>query len=235
MNLAIKLYSSDANPRNVPGTWPSQVVELGESTTLPDNTWLLMTVQEFENYKAIHKAEYDAWYLTYLASLPSHIVPPQTVVVQSQPEPMPFAQPTYRTKMDATLDLLTVQPNTIGDLDFKLLAERYVTGGELIVENAEFGDYITAAVEDIDGVIPALYRPALCEAWPIVATYIVKSWICVETPGTLQAGSVSCKTVDTYPLNAKISAGLHLCIEYHATATGLPRRVAMNYHLTKKL
>jgi hypothetical protein len=110
-----------------------------------------------------------------------------------------------------------------------------VSGGDLVIENAELGDYIVAQVEDLDGVIPSAYRAALCEAWPIVAKYINKSWVLVTTPGTIQAGAITSHSIDTYPLNAKITAGLYLCIEYHAVSTGLTRRVGAAYHLTKKL
>jgi len=155
--------------------------------------------------------------------------------LKSAPEVLPFAQPTYRTKRDAIADLISVAKNTTGDIDFLLTAERYVQGGTLIVENAEIGDYITAMVEDIDGVIPAPYRAALCEAWPIVAQYVMKEFIEVGVPGSVTAGTVTKHHIESYPLNAKIPAGLYLCIEYHAVDSGLTRRVAVNYHLTKKL
>ena len=76
-NLAVKLYNADSNPLNIPGIWPSQVLDIGDSTILPDNTWLLMTTQEYESYKSINKPAYDAWYLNYMASLPVNIPQPQ--------------------------------------------------------------------------------------------------------------------------------------------------------------
>jgi len=165
--------------------------------------------------------------------LPQNIV--DNVAIVTQPDPAPFAIPSYRTKRDAISDLISIEKNTVGDIDFKLTAERYVSGGDIIIENAEIGDYVIAMVEDIDGVIPSPYRAALCEAWPIVATYISKAFVTVKVPGSIQAGSITTQIIDTYPLNAKISAGLYLCIEYHAIDSGLTRRIGINYHLTKKL
>jgi hypothetical protein len=169
--------------------------------------------------------------------------PTQSIIVQSQPtsvissmpDPTPFAQPTYRTKRDAIPSLISVDPGNVGDIDYKLPTELYVSGGDIVIENAELGDYLVAYVEDMDGMIPSPYRTTLCEAWPVVAKYINKTFIMVTQPGTILAGAMTTHTIDTYPLNAKITTGLYLCIEYHAVNSGLTRRIAVNYHLTKKL
>ena len=158
--------------------------------------------------------------------LPDNEVKP--VSVTALPEPQPFAVPTYRTKLNATANILTVAPNTNEHIDFLLPAERYVTGGSLCVKNAELGDYIEASVSDDDEIIPSPYRAALCEAWPIVATYIEKHWVEVS-------GEYTNMKINTYPLNAKVTAGLYLCIKYFAVNSGADRKVAVNYHLTKKL
>lgn len=147
------------------------------------------------------------------------------VAISSAPEQLPFAQPTYRTKRDATNDLVTIAPGTSEVIDYQLTAERYVQGGQLLIENAKLGDYITAEVYDKDGIIPTPYRAALCEAWPSVAQYIVKEWI---SP----AGD---HIINTYPLNAKITAGLYLRVTYFATSDGESRKAAITYYLTKKL
>lgn len=170
------------------------------------------------------------------AGVPLTIVQPtQPVSVTSQPDPVPFAQPTYRTKRDTSGGITTVAKNTTGYTEFQLGAERYVSGGDVIIENAEFGDYLIAKVTDVAEIIPAPYRAALCEAWPIVATYIVKAYVPVRTPGSIQAGSMTTYSIDTYPLNAKITAGLFLEVEYHAVDVGLSRRFVVNYNLTRKL
>ena len=153
----------------------------------------------------------------------------QPVAVTALPEPQPFAVPAYRTKRNATTDLFSCEPGASVDIDYKLLTERYVTGGEIIIENAQLGDYITASVEDVDGIIPTPYRAALCEAHPVISVYIEKAWVLAS------GNSNTIMTIDTYPLNAKISAGLYLCINYHAVSAGTTRRIGINYHLTKKL
>ena len=158
-----------------------------------------------------------------------------TVAVQSQPDPVPFAQPTYRTKRDAIAALVSCARNTSADIPFKVVSERYVSGGTLVVENAEMGDWVEAYVGDNDGVIPAPYRAALCEAWPVVASYIAREYVNVREPGSIFPGTVSVHDIVTYPLNARITAGLYLCIVYHAVDVGLIRRVGVNYNLTKKL
>jgi hypothetical protein len=156
------------------------------------------------------------------------------VAVTEQPDPIAFAQPTHRTKRYAT-DIVTIAKNTSEEIGFQLPSELWSMGGCLLVENAEFGDYVTASVYDVDSVIPEPYRAALCEAWPVVATYIVKAYVKVEVPGTVQAGSISNIEVLTHPLIAKITAGLYLRLTYHAVDSGLTRRAAVNYYLLKKL
>jgi hypothetical protein len=150
------------------------------------------------------------------------------VEVTKLSEAEPFAKPTYRTKLNATADIVTIAPNTTGEINFQLLSERYVTGGSLVVKNAVIGDFITAEVKDLDGVIPEIYRPALCEAHPIVSAYIEKHWVEVQ-------GEYSNMKINTYPLNAKITPGLYLCVSYHAVNSGSNRELGVNYHLTKKL
>lgn len=150
------------------------------------------------------------------------------VSLSTLPEAQPFAVPAYRTKLNATDDIITVAPNTNEHIDFLLTAERYVTGGSICVQNAQLGDYIEASVSDDDEIIPEAYRAALCEAHPIVASYIEKHWVEVQ-------GEWTTMKINTYPLNAKITAGLYLCIKYFAVNAGTDRKVAVNYHLTKKL
>lgn len=152
-----------------------------------------------------------------------------SMVLDSLPEPQPFAVPAYRTKRDATTALAEVSAGQSANIDYKLPEERYVTGGTLLVKNAEMGDYISASVVDVDSVIPEPYRAATCENWPIVATYIIKAW--VEASGN----TMSLQKIDTYPLNAKISNALYLRVAYTAANSGNTRTVAVNYNLTKKL
>ena len=151
------------------------------------------------------------------------------VNIIEQPEPQPFALPTYRTKNDATNEKISVNANDVGNVDYKLLSELYVSGGSIVIKNAKLGDYITACVYDVDEVIPLEYRAILCENWPCVATYITKQWVEVDENG------ITVHRMDTRPLNAKITTGLHLRVSYNAVNEGVTREVLVNYNLTKKL
>lgn len=151
------------------------------------------------------------------------------VQVSTLPEAKPFASPDYRTKRDATPSLVTIPVGTSVSLDYVLPEERYVSGGTLIVKNAELGDYVSATIVDTLGIIPAPYRAAICENWPIVATYICNSWVEVEN------GPLTHHAIDTYPLNAKITQALTLRLTYNSTSEGESRVACVNYNLTKKL
>ncbi len=148
----------------------------------------------------------------------------QDVEVKKTPDPAPFAAPSFRTKRAATASLITIQPNSSENIDYTLLEERYVHGGQMILVGAQIGDYVEAMIVDTLGIIPEAYRAAVCENYPIVATYIIKEWVLAEV-----------HTIDTYPLNAKISAGLTLRVKYHAAASGTDRQVGVTYYLTKKV
>lgn len=231
---ALRLYGSEPNPTGAPALWPKEVIEILYDWEAPADT-IIKTKPEYDSYLAQHKPSYDAWYVGYLASLPANQPIVQQLVISHLPLFEPFAAPTYRTKHNATDALVSIQPGAIGEIDFTLTQERFVSGGSLVIENAEFGDYLIAVVEDESGLIPVQYRAALCEDWPIVAKYIEKAFVEVQVPGTMTPGAITVHKIDTSPLNAKISAGLTLSIRYYSANTGLTRRVAVNYHLTKKL
>jgi len=161
--------------------------------------------------------------LNYLKRLDS-----SPVTITEQADPPPFAAPTFRTKKDATDAKQTCDPNALKEIDYKMLEERYVSGGGILIVNAQPGDYLTASVYDKDGVIPEAYRPALCEAWPIVAEYLPKQWVPATSDKVYQY-------INTYPLNAKITPGLYLRITYHAVDEGIARDIYVNYDLTKRL
>ena len=156
------------------------------------------------------------------------VIVPETVQLTSLPEPQPFAQPTYRTKRDATPTWMDCLAEADTPLDFMLTQERYVSGGDILIKDAKEGDWLSAEVMDVNNVIPAPYRAALCEAHPVVASYITKMWVEPKD-------GYKMLTIDTYPLNAKISAGLFLRVTYHSSAVAGTRKIAVNYHLTKKL
>ena len=157
------------------------------------------------------------WLKTYI---------PKTVDIASTP---PFSEPTHRTKFTGCSEITSVASNNSENIDYQVTAERYVYGGSLIVENAEVGDYISACIYDKDSVIPEAYRSTLCEAWPIVATYVEKHF--VPANGTSHTHEQIC----TYPLNAKITAGLYMRLTYNAIDSGSARGVGVNYKMVKKL
>ena len=152
-----------------------------------------------------------------------------SIKITSMPSPSPFATPTFRTKRNATESTIEILPGGAESIDFLLTVERYVSGGALLIQNGEFGDYITAEVHDPLEVIPVAYRAALCENWPTIATYIEKEFV------EIRDGVHCIHKIDTYPLNAKITAGLCLRITYHAINSGNTRKICANYNLTKKL
>jgi hypothetical protein len=146
--------------------------------------------------------------------------------VISQP---PFSEPMYRTKRNATSDPISCPANETVEIDYLITEERFVFGGEIIIKNAEFGDFLTASVYDRNSVIPELYRATVCENWPTVSEYIEKQWIPVST------GNITVQSINTYPLNAKITSGLFLRITYSAANCGINRDILVNYYLTKKI
>ena len=145
--------------------------------------------------------------------------------VVEQPEQHPFASPDYRTKMAKTPSMVNIAPGSSEVIDLVITEERHVAGGKLILKNAEFGDYVSAEVIDLNNVIPEIYRPVICENHPTVAKYVEGMWI---EPGKKNE-------IDTKPLNAKITAGLVLRVTYYATTEGGNRSCGINYYLTKKL
>jgi len=153
----------------------------------------------------------------------------QKVEVTKQPDPSPFAQPTYRTKREGR-GVMTVAPGASEIIDYVLPEERYVSGGRLIVQGAKIGDWISAEIQDSNALIPEPYRAATCEAWPMVAKYIIKEFVPVAPEGW-----TSMMEINTWPLNARVTAGLALRVTYHAGSEEGERKVAINYYLTKRL
>jgi hypothetical protein len=152
------------------------------------------------------------------------------VSVDSTP---PFAEPAHRTKLDAVASAVAIQPGEAGNIDYLMTEERWAYGGEGFVVGAEPGDWLEAMVVDANSVIPVPYRAALCEAspgWPVINTYVKKSWMLC--PG---GGQNAVFKINTYPLIAKVTAGLVLRTIYHATSAGGARTVYANLLLTKKL
>jgi hypothetical protein len=212
------------------GTWAGQEIEPGayyeiqtsESQTWAQNAAVLASVLTSE--LVVNDGSDISDPVTGLNTLVGLI--PQEVKVKETVAPQPFAQPAFRTKRNAGSAWVTVAPGESQTVDFILPEELYVHGGEFMQIGAEMGDYLTAEVADPNGVIPEAYRAALCESWPTVAKYCLKEWVHPARPT---------KEINTYPLNAKVTAGLALRVTYQATSEGTDRKIAMNYWLTKKL
>jgi hypothetical protein len=162
---------------------------------------------------------------TNYKSLGNKSLTPQVAVTS---EPLPFSVPSYRTKRSKNPAWVTCPSNTETIIDFQMTSELYASGGMFLYKDAKEGDYITAEVFDTNSVIPEAYRTALCEAWPCVAKYVIGAWL-------LPGSGYQSKEVNTYPLNAKISAGLYLRITYCASAEAGDRKAAVTYFLAKKL
>ena len=141
----------------------------------------------------------------------------------------PFADPTHRTKRSAISAPVTCAKNDSTDVEYCLPYDKYCKGGTLVIKNAQFGDYVEAAVYDKDSVIPEAYRSALCENWPIVSTYIEKEFI--EYLG--QEHTIH--RIRTDPLTARITQGLYVRLKYHAVDSGVDRTVVMNCDMTKEI
>lgn len=60
MNLAVKFYSEN-NTQGIPDFWPEQVIELGNSNTLPSDDYQLFTLEEYNSYLETNKHLYDEW------------------------------------------------------------------------------------------------------------------------------------------------------------------------------
>lgn len=64
MNLAVKLYQhvpSDKKLDGIPDMWPAEVIELRESTTLPGENYILMTIQELDTHKNTYLEAFESW------------------------------------------------------------------------------------------------------------------------------------------------------------------------------
>lgn len=60
MILAVKFYKDVPNPQAIPSDWPARCIELDDDATVPDG-YVGMTPKEYEQYKELHRASYEAW------------------------------------------------------------------------------------------------------------------------------------------------------------------------------
>ena len=62
MNIAVLKYEFVSNkPAGISDEWPAETIELGESTTLPGEDWVLMTQAQLTAHKATYQAAYDSY------------------------------------------------------------------------------------------------------------------------------------------------------------------------------
>lgn len=181
-------------------------------------------------FSATLSPEYEAMFDNLLKLHDGNPIPeetiPQSVEIIAQPEPEPFAKPSFRTKRDGAPSWIDIGPDSNLNSDYYITEERYVSGGEVLTIDAKKGDWISAEVIDIDGVLPEIYRPVLAENYPTLNKYVIRANI---LPGTNKY------VLDTYPLNAKITPGFYLRITYHTSAELGTRSFIANYYLTQKL
>jgi len=86
MNVAVLLYQNvpvESKPSGIPDVWPSTVIELGDSTTLPDETWSLMTREDYCTYVSTHQSTYDTWFANSI-QVENSIKAVQTMIGQAR-------------------------------------------------------------------------------------------------------------------------------------------------------
>ena len=146
---------------------------------------------------------------------------------------------TYAPKRyeDLNSDSCTVDNQTIQDvadagtstnIDLKLTDDHLITGIQLIVENANFGDTVTMQVVDNDGVLPTVYgpywtaeQPVLYPNYPVLRQFATNWGLSSDVQVKFDEGQL-------YP--AKIIAGLYIRIIYTSTGTSNVNVIA-NYRL----
>lgn len=123
----------------------------------------------------------------------------------------PFSQSTHRFQGDAT-STGTCAINSTSNLDYSVGSADVVSGGEVIVENMQFGDYITMNV-----VHPITFD--------VLQPYVKKHYINMAGDNKL----------DLRPLGAKVPTGLVIRTTYHAVNAGPTRNWAVNLYIFEEL
>lgn len=188
-----------------------------------DSSWYVDSVieavsqKEFAIFNSVGVIEGVKEQLQWLQSNPD-------ISVVRMPAPSPFSEPSFCVKRDAISSIATVSKNSSLNIDFKMLHTRFTHGGVLFGENIMLGDYVSACIIDLDGIIPEFMRGQFVD-YPIVTTYVVKEFI----------KPVGCHEINTYPMGGEVGQGLYLRITYNATDSGEDRKIAINYYLAEKL
>lgn len=122
-----------------------------------------------------------------------------------------------RNKFDYAEDGVkaTATKNSTTDIDFKVTGDaEYVQGGQIIFENAAWGDYITAQVVDVDNVLGY-------GAGTVLNEYIKKRYLHPD----LKHSELE------VPYAGKVPQNCYLRIKYVSVGTVLDVNVAVNYSL----
>ena len=62
MKFRVLLYQDTvAKPAGIPDAWPAEVWAVDDDVLSVDSPYLLMTPQEYDDYRTLHRAAYDAW------------------------------------------------------------------------------------------------------------------------------------------------------------------------------
>jgi len=217
--------------KNISGgekTFYNKTLADDEEYTIPDSDrdgWLNQTIYSNIGSDDLQVGDGSAYLTDYVEQWNWLCNRELHVAIEKTP---PFAEPLYRTK-HASAAKATCAANASQTIDYQLTSERYCSGGFMVVKNGQYEDWVKAQVYDKDGVIPSEYRASLCENWPVVAEYITKEWI------KYLGQTYTVHEINTEPLNAKISAGLYLRVQYNAANSGSTREILTSYDLTKKL
>lgn len=121
-----------------------------------------------------------------------------------------------------TSGLVTVTKGEVKNIDFKIVEDRWLNGGEIITEDAVIGDTVKAQVVDIDGIIPNDGSRDPFPNYPIL-----KEWVHGWSIDPKKSASI------ITPYAALVIAGVWLRIIYTSIGTTNDVKVAINYDLHK--
>lgn len=113
----------------------------------------------------------------------------------------------------------TATANTTTNIDYQLTEDRIITGGFLILQNHQFGDYVSFQVVDKDNILGY-------GAGTVLNEFMTNWYVASDTQ--IQKG-----TEASYP--AKVFQGLYLRIIYHSTALLGNVNVRANFNMHKVL
>ena len=126
----------------------------------------------------------------------------------------PFTLSEFDAAYDATTGTATKTTST--NIDFKLPADLYLSGGEILTDgNAVFGDWVQCQIIDIDDILG--YGPNT-----ILKDYVVKYYI-----------DKNARMVITINYAGKVLKDLYIRIIYHSIGTANDVGISINYYLHK--